>query len=1143
MTGNDTGCAVNGGAGSALCGCCEGTTQLTPVPIANRPGLSALAYRVGTHAAFLETMKARLSSFFLDIPTEGWDAQGQPQVERLYPLRGLTTRSDDDASIALLDAWATVGDVLTFYQERIANEGYLRTATERRSILELARLVGYALRPGVSATVYLAYTLDTNFTDEVVISPGARSQSIPGPGELPQSFETSDPLNARAAWNALQPRMTRPQSLNTIKTGTSDTPGPRVYLSGIATNLKPNDPVLIDFGDGGDPTVYRVLDVQPDATANRTLVTLQDWQVPPPPAEAMAGPEAIAAEAKRQLSAVVTRYLGIEAEQIGVARNSQTFREVNGHLASLRQRLAEEVPFPAMMAHLNNETLPNLEAAWQAAATRKGTAELQPWLDNMMTELSSVAASTSVARAEALAREFTLAAPIAAGGAGAGGGGGGGDGAASGNADPFKSVLTGLVKKASVPPANALQLKTSPRVAFQLKADTHLQMVGAFRPDLRQSLPTAVANMLVTPDVTIKVYALRVKAAIFGYNAPQKMGLIPNPNKDTRRSIPFIAQPDGDPDLNGDESTQLFLDSEYDQIVAGDQSYAVLQSPNQLFPPTLVTSANVQPRTAYGISGKTTALTLADGTQYPQDFSHIRNTIVYAQSEELPLAEEPIDDPICGSDSASDPNAYIELDGVYSDLQAGRWLIVSGERTDIQVSDPNNPGQTVPVTGVTSSELVMLAEVIQRVSEADQNGYYGYGPQPVLGEKIHTFIRLAKKLEYCYKRDAVTIFGNVVKATNGEACNEVLGSGNASQSLQSFTLRQPPLTYVAAPNPSGVDSTLHVRVNNVEWHEVDTLADLQPNDRNFITMTDDDSNTTVIFGNGRQGALLPTGLANVTAVYRKGIGAAGNVKAQQISLLATRPLGVKSVINPLPATAGADKESRDQARQNAPMAVMALDRLVSTQDYADFARTFAGIGKASAARLTDGRRQLVFLTIVGADDIPIDESSDLYRNLVAALRDFGDPYQPFQVELRELLLLLISANVRILPDYQWESVVTNIRTQLLATFSFDNRDLGQDVWLSEVISTIQAVAGVAYVDVDTLGRVPEKKSDHGQRRLLTPDEIAAEVQRQIDASQTAGPARRVIAHLAGAETNPLSPAQLAYLTPDVAATLILNQIT
>jgi hypothetical protein len=54
------------------CGCCEGIQILTPQPTANRPGLSALNYRVGTHGAFLETMKARLTTMTVDIPaTDG----------------------------------------------------------------------------------------------------------------------------------------------------------------------------------------------------------------------------------------------------------------------------------------------------------------------------------------------------------------------------------------------------------------------------------------------------------------------------------------------------------------------------------------------------------------------------------------------------------------------------------------------------------------------------------------------------------------------------------------------------------------------------------------------------------------------------------------------------------------------------------------------------------------------------------------------------------------------------------------------------------------------------------------------------------------------------------------------------------------
>src|SRR3954451_23016814 len=115
----------------SACGCCEGVTTLTPASIQNLAGRPTLAYRVGTHGRFKATMQAALA--------------------RQPALAGLTTRKDDDPSIALLDAWATVLDVLTFYQERIANEAYLRTATELQSILELAREIGYELGPGAAA--------------------------------------------------------------------------------------------------------------------------------------------------------------------------------------------------------------------------------------------------------------------------------------------------------------------------------------------------------------------------------------------------------------------------------------------------------------------------------------------------------------------------------------------------------------------------------------------------------------------------------------------------------------------------------------------------------------------------------------------------------------------------------------------------------------------------------------------------------------------------------------------------------------------------------------------------------------------------------------------------------------------------------
>jgi hypothetical protein len=496
----------------------------------------------------------------------------------------------------------------------------------------------------------------------------------------------------------------------------------------------------------------------------------------------------------------------------------------------------------------------------------------------------------------------------------------------------------------------------------------------------------------------------------------------------------------------------------------------------------------------------------------------LRGTSVYAQFEELPLAEEPIEECVGHHELDAESGRRIELRDLVDGLDSGRWLIVSGERADVK--DANGKR----IAGVNANELVLLANV--------EHTYNDKLPD----ERTHTTLILDRGLTYCYKRETVKIYGNVVKATHGETRNETLGGGDASKALQQFTLKQPPLTFVSAPNPSGVDSTLVVRVNDVQWHETGNLAGSLPTDRKFTARTDDEGKTTVIFGSGKYGARLPTGQENVKAVYRNGIGKPGNVKAGQISLLVTQPLHVKEVINPLPATGGADKENRDQARDNAPLAVMALDRLVSTQDYADFARQFAGIGKASAARLSDGRRQLVHVTIAGADDIPIALTSDLYWNLVKALRDFGDPYLPLEVEVRKLKLLIVQAKVRVLPDYLWEKVEPKARTALLEKFSFARRDLGEDALLSEAISAIQAVEGVQFVDVDKFDGVDEQQVVDALAEKMS---LAAQIALRP----------RVLVELAqvdSMETDPskrIKPAELAYFSPDVPDTIILSEIT
>ena len=140
-------------------------------------------------------------------------------------------------------------------------------------------------------------------------------------------------------------------------------------------------------------------------------------------------------------------------------------------------------------------------------------------------------------------------------------------------------------------------------------------------------------------------------------------------------------------------------------------------------------------------------------------------------------------------------------------------------------------------------------------------------------------------------------------------------------------------------------------MNDVRWDEVPTLFGTRVQDRVFALRTDEHGKAYVQFGDGDRGARLPTGSNNVRARYRKGIGAAGNVKPGALAQLLDRPLGVKGVSNPIAASGGVDPESEDAARTSIPLGVRTLGRAVSLLDYEDYARAFTGVVKANATVL------------------------------------------------------------------------------------------------------------------------------------------------------------------------------------------------
>jgi hypothetical protein len=1057
------------------CGCCAGIGIATPQAEINPPGLMALRYRVGTYASFYETMLARLSNLAIDVPSPYRDG-----ADRYYPLKNLTTRTPDDPSIALLDAFAIVGDVLTFYQERIANEGYLPTATERRSIEELGNLIGYRLRPGVAASVYLAFTVAADFKGR--IPKGTRAQSIPGAGELPQFFETSDVLDARAEWNALKPRLTRPQLVSRAGSVTAVKALDAVYLAGTSTNLKVNDPLLFVFGDSARlQTMLKIEAVEPQDDDKRTQIIFSgadNLALYASKAEMLFPGSDLAAEVANILNKfIASRLTNLPATDVTPA----------GTLAALAetQALAESRNF-SRLTTLIRHAAENIR--------RITDADLKPPVKQAVS-------------------------PIAG----------------------LLTITNRLARQASVQPANAIRLGRTIETSFSARSDIAPRIIGAFKPAAAAVLYGAWINIVKSAD-RLDTYALRVRAGLFASTYP---------------GAPVVKRPQGGattttfpspPTIHTawasllDEKTAvppaaIALDATYDRIKPG--SWVVIDRPEidaEKKAPRVVTYHRVEDvrvsgmDTGTGFAAKVTLLTLkpqwlADVEEQDNDddtnnvskiidaTSVLRDTIVYAQSEPLALAEEPLDADVGGD--------TVDLHEVLDGLEAGRWLIVSGQRTDV-------PG----VSGVTASELVMLAGVSQVTDAA-----LGKGDISVDFGKLHTQLKFATPLAYTYDAATVTIYGNVANATNGVTVGEVLGDGDGSVAFQQMALRQAPLTFVSAPTAEGAASTLVARVNDIAWHETDSLAAAGPRERLFVTRTDEAAKTTLVFGNGIHGARLPTGTANIKATYRYGIGKSGNVKANQISQLATHPLGLQGVINPIAASGGADRDGVETGRTNAPLALLSLDRLVSVRDYADFARSYAGIGKATAARLSDGRRQLVHVTIAGVDDIPILQTSDLYRNLLASLEDFGDPHLPVQLCARRTRLLVMSAAVALLPDYAFESVEPKIRAALLEHFGFETRDLGESAFLSQAVAVAQRVEGVAYVDFQVFDSIAEDISAEQLAALANSLRLRqyavaeqAMLNPKYDPAESDDPCSQVL------------PAELVYLTPAIPETLILTEV-
>jgi Baseplate J-like protein len=884
-----------------------------------------------------------------------------------YPaLAALKTRDDDDFTVAFLDATAMVLDILTFYQERLANESYLRTAGQLRSLIELSRLIGYQPSPGVSASAYVAFSLRTApgqapdpSAPAITIPKGTQVQSVPGQGQKPQIFETFADIQAKADWSGL-PVQT---SQSWVPPGTTKS----LYLSGTSTQLQPGDSLLIlgvrreewDPSQGSDPSnqweVVVLNQVRADSIRNLTYVS---WD---------------------------TRLIHADSSQIPPA---------------------ETFPEP-----------PRIPGETSPAAAR-----------------------------------------------------------------------------APVPSTRSI------------------------RPILRRPAILPVPPILRTDGwIAAKVFAFRQKASLFGHNAPNpKLFVSQPPGSSPTTSLPGLINAQWQwIGFSVPSPSQIDLDAAYPKIVVGSWFALTSSGTAQLYK---VLGAHAVSISNFGLSGKVTELAADYNDPLPSQFT-LPQTEVWAQSDQLQVAPQPLNYPLYG--------ALLDLQDLRPDLLGIQVVALSGKRQKIAIASkitglsfvPDdgttplalNPGDiltlndptslpvmtdgfipdwclyTNPITlsvedakGRTGTVLASLSQLVLAPSGQNDPNVSEYAAVSSLGNVSapypspqipHTQIQLQSALAYCYDRSATTVNANVAVATQGQSVSEIMGNGSAATPNQSFTLRQFPLTYVQAPTPTGSQSTLQVEANGVTWSEVPSLFGEGSSARVFATLYQSDGTTDVLFGDGVEGATLPTGQNNIQANYRIGAGSSGNIGANTLTTLIDRPLGVSSVTNPEAATGGQDPESVQAIRANAPQTVLTLGRAVSLADYENYAGTFAGIAKANAVWVPSGPGYGVFLTVAGADGAALTSGNPTLNNLVTSLRNYGNPLIPITVQSFVETLFGFSADVRYDPSYNQPAVQAQVLQTLSQAYGFATRTFGQGVSADEISTVLQQIPGVVAINVKEINIV------------------------------------------------------------------------
>lgn len=301
---------------------------------------------------------------------------------------------------------------------------------------------------------------------------------------------------------------------------------------------------------------------------------------------------------------------------------------------------------------------------------------------------------------------------------------------------------------------------------------------------------------------------------------------------------------------------------------------------------------------------------------------------------------------------------------------------------------------------------------------------------------------------------------------------------------------------------------IDVYVDGELWAREEHLHQSQSFDSHYVAGTDNSGNLWIEFGDGVRGREIEvdpaTGrpLVTIRLSYRIAEPLDGNCARDTLTEVVQPTeagftgLGVTAITNVTPGAGGRRKDTLDEIREGVPVSLRhgELQRAVSLEDYAEIARSVAGVSRAAAKSL--GGPFNTVLVLIDADN-QATLTAELRDRVWQRIEETRMAGREHFVAAAEYVPIRVELIICVQPGFLRHEVRDRVLAQLRpgnrkqpGFFNPDNLTFGQDIESGELIAFVQSIHGVRSVKVTAFCRLDAPAITVEDRLFFGPTEVA-----------------------------------------------------